>query len=118
MGALFDLMLGAVLVSNIAISMAVLPIYVGFGMMFRSMMAVGTSIELRHYHDKHWSWFLVIGIIGVVFAVMLIWDPFFAGLTIVAWTGFSFIVIGIFRIFLAFRLRKLHHFHPHMMPAA
>jgi uncharacterized membrane protein HdeD (DUF308 family) len=118
MGGLFDLLLGLFLLSNAAITMVVLPIYVGFGVLFRSTMAIGTSIELKHYRVKQWNWFLGLGIVGVIFAALMIWNPIFAGLTIVAWTAFSFIAIGIFRILLAFRLRNLHTHHHHLVQGA
>jgi len=43
----------------------------------------------------------------VVIAAALLWHPEIIGITIAIWTAIAFIFIGIFRIYLAFRLREL-----------
>jgi len=55
-----------------------------------------------------WGWLLFIGITGVISAFIMIWNPVFAGLTIVAYTAVAFLSIGIFQIYLSFRLKKLN----------
>jgi uncharacterized membrane protein HdeD (DUF308 family) len=107
-GGIIDLILGFILMSNPGITIAVLPLFVGFAVLFRSVMAMGAAFDLKSYGSKDWGWMLLIAILGLLFSFMLLWNPIFAGATIIVWTGLAFISIGIFRIMLSLRLRKLH----------
>ena len=107
MGILTTLV-GILLIANPVISMLTLPFYVGFVVMFRSVAAIGTSLELKKYYIQDWGYLLAIGILGVIFSFILLFDPGFAGMSIVVWTGLAFIVIGAFSIFLSLKLKKLH----------
>ena len=107
-GGIVDLLIGILLIPNPALSMLILPYFIGFGVMFRSIMAVGQSFELKTYGGGEWVWLLLLGILGLLFSFILLWNPLFAGMTIVMWTALAFITIGIFRILVSFKLKKLH----------
>ena len=47
-------------------------------------------------------------ILGVIFSIILIWNPVFAGLSLIIWTALAFIVFGVYSIMLSFKLKKLH----------
>ena len=104
---IIDLLIGILLMALPATAMMFLAFYVGFGILFRSTLAIGRSIDLKRWHIAGWGYLLLIGILGLIFSFILIWNPIFAGLTIVFYTGMSFIMIGIFQVFLSFKLRKL-----------
>jgi uncharacterized membrane protein HdeD (DUF308 family) len=70
-------------------------------------MAISFSIELSSYGVKQWGWLLLMGIIGLIFSYILIWNPVFAGLTLVYWTGLALITLGIFSIYFSIQLNKL-----------
>ena len=106
-GGIFDLVLGILLISQIGATMLVLAFFVGFGVLFRSIMGIGHSIELKKFGAKDWGILLFFGILGVLFSFILIWNPIFAGLTVVFYTGMAFIMAGLFEIFVSLRLRKL-----------
>ena len=108
-GGIIDLLLGIWLISSPLLSITVLPFVVGFMLMFRSMMAMGFAFDLKDFPDSGWGWLLALGILGLLFSFVLLWNPLFAGLTIVIWTGCAFITIGIFRIILSFKLKHLHN---------
>jgi uncharacterized membrane protein HdeD (DUF308 family) len=107
-GGIIDLLLGIWLISSPLISITVLPFVVGMMLMFRSMVAMGIAFDLKGLPDSGWGWLLVLGILGLLFSFVLLWNPMFAGLTLVIWTGCAFIAIGIFRIILAFKLKHLN----------
>lgn len=106
-GGIIDFLIGIMLVANPQISLLVLPFYVGFAILFRSIMAIGWSIELKKHKVLSWGSLLGMGIIGLVFAFIMLWNPVFAGLTIVFYTAAAFIVTGVFQIYLSVRLKKL-----------
>jgi len=107
-GGIIDLLFGIVLASNVGLSMAVLPFYVGFILLFRSVAAMGYAFDLKGFGVRDWYWLLLLGILGLIFSFIMIWNPIFGGMTIIIWTALAFITYGLFRIILAFKLRRLH----------
>jgi len=107
-GGVVDLLFGIWLLSSPMVTLAVLPFVVGFMLMFRSFTAIGFAIDLRAFGVKEWGWLLAFGILGMLFSFILLWNPMVAGLTIVMWTASAFITIGVFKIFLAFKLKQLN----------
>src|SRR5690606_18486524 len=81
------LVIGALLLINPVLSMGVLALYVGFTILFRSISTFSFALDVKRYGSPNWGWLLVLGILGAVFAIILIWNPVFAGMTIVFWTG-------------------------------
>jgi uncharacterized membrane protein HdeD (DUF308 family) len=100
--------LGLLLVLNPEIPMKTLPIYIGFIVLFRSIMGISYAIELKNYAVKDWKNLLIIGILGLVLAFILIWNPLLAGMTIMFWIGIAIVAAGIFSIYLAFKLKKIN----------
>lgn len=100
--------MGVLMLINPAISMVTLPLYVGFVILFRSIMAIGWATDLKAQGFLDWGNLMVMGILGTIFAFILLWNPILGGMTIVFWTGVAFLFAGIFNIYLGFRLRKVH----------
>lgn len=99
---------GILLFSNPGLSVATLAFYIGFLILFRSISAIGFAMDIKKYGSKNWVGLLILGILGAIFSVVLIWNPVFAGLSVVMLIALSFLTAGLFSIFLAFQLRKLH----------
>ena len=104
----FTALIGAMLVSNPAISALTLPIYVGFMLMLHSFWAIGSAFDLKDYGVKRWRASLILGVLGVLFAALLIIRPVIGGITIVVWTGLALIASGTFNLFLSNKMRKIH----------
>ncbi len=101
-------LVGVVLLSHPEISMVSLPLYVGFMVLFRSFSAIGVAMDLKSYGETAWKKLMFIGVLGAMLSFILIWDPLFAGMTIVFWTGMAFLVNGGFNLYVAFKMRTLH----------
>jgi uncharacterized membrane protein HdeD (DUF308 family) len=69
------------------------------------MTAMGFAFDMKAFAIKDWGWLLALGILGVLLSFILFWNPLFAGLTIVFYSGCAFITIGVFRIILSFKLK-------------
>ncbi|SEN21876.1 Uncharacterized membrane protein HdeD, DUF308 family [bacterium A37T11] len=102
-----SLLIGILLVNNPLISITTLPIYVGFLVLYRSILALSNAIDLKNYGVRDWGNLLIIGIIGTLFSFILLWNPTFAGFTIVTWTALALIMAGIFSVYLSLKLKKL-----------
>ncbi len=109
-GGILDLMIGSVLVLYPAITMAILPFFVGFWILFRGVFAIGLSFQLRSYSVPNWGLLLFFGILIVLFSFLLLLNPIFTSLGIVYMTALAFVVMGIFRIILAFNLKRIHKY--------
>lgn len=105
---ILNLLVGILLVIHPQISMVTLPFFVGFVVLFRSIAAIGTSLELKKYYVEDWGVLLAMGIMGAIFATILLWNPAFAGLSLVVWTALAFITLGVYSIYLSLKLKKLH----------
>lgn len=105
---LITAVMGILLLMHPEISLTILPLYVGFLMLFRSISAIGYSLELKNYKVKNWGYLIFLGILGIVFSILLIRNPLIAGMTVVIWTGMALITTGIFNLFLSFKLKKIN----------
>jgi uncharacterized membrane protein HdeD (DUF308 family) len=99
---------GIFLLSHPQTSMIILPFFVGFGIMFRSIMAITWSIELKKLGEENWRWMLSIGIIGLLFSFLLLWNPVSVRLTTAFSAGIYFIIIGFTQPFLSLRLWRIN----------
>ena len=105
---IFTALVGVMLIANPEISALTLPLYVGFMLMLRSFWAIGSAFDLKDYGVKGWGVSLIIGVLGVLFAALLILRPAIGGLTLVIWTGLALIANGAFNLFLSSKMRKIH----------
>lgn len=109
---IIEFLIGVWLISSPVVSVTILPFVVGFVLLFRSSTAMAVSFDLKSRGIKDWGWLLVIGILGLIFSYMMIINPVLGGMTIVVWTALSFISIGVFRVMLSFKLKRLNNIAP------
>jgi hypothetical protein len=97
---IIDVVLGAVLMSHVATSMAILRIILGLWFVFR-----GFSLFSFAGHTSH-SWLVYTGALMVfVFGLLVLFNPAFGDMTIILWTALAFIVTGIFNIYLGYLVK-------------
>ncbi|WP_369047639.1 HdeD family acid-resistance protein [Tenacibaculum sp. UWU-22] len=105
---ILTLIVGFMLIRNPVISTITLPLYVGFVLLFRSISSIGWAIDIKDYGFSSWKSVLFIGILGIILSIIILWDPFFGGLTVVFWTGLAFMTGSFFSFYIANTLRKLN----------
>ena len=108
-GGIIDLIIGLFLLLNPGITMVVLPIILGFWILFRGVIAVGNAINIRRYGFSDWGWLLITGLIIIALASLIFIDPGFGAANIIVLTEVAFIIAGIFRIGFSFTLRKFNN---------
>lgn len=108
LGGIIDFFIGVLLIAKPEISMMALSIFIGFGILFRSVIAIGWSLELKRLRGVKWKQLLIIGILGSCLALIMLWNPIFGGLTIVFWVAITLFAIGIFQIYLSLQLKKIN----------
>lgn len=104
---ILNTVIGFILLSNPGFTIVLLPVYVGFGLMFRSIQGMSSSFELKSYKVKGWWQLLILGLLGLIFSVVMIFNPLLGGITIMYWTAGALLALGIYSIYYAFVLRRL-----------
>lgn len=107
---IFSLLIGILLSARPLLANAVLPLFIGFGLMFRSFQGLGFSFELKNYGVMNWGNLAILSVLGIVFSIILLANPIFTGLSLVVFTALTFIFVGISAIVLSLQLRKLETF--------
>ena len=103
-----ELLIGILLLARPEITAVVLALFVGFAILFRSITAIFWSLEIKKLQISNWVSLLILGVLGAIFAFILLWNPILAGLTIVIYTSLAFIMIGMFQVYFSLKLRKLN----------
>ncbi|WP_339840856.1 DUF308 domain-containing protein [uncultured Maribacter sp.] len=106
-GGILDLIIGILLLTHPLMTMAILPLYIGFWLLFQSILSIGLSFQLKSAGTLGWGMLLFWSIITLLFSFLLLANPLFAGLSIVYVTAFALITTGCFRIFLGINLKKI-----------
>ncbi|MBB6326092.1 uncharacterized membrane protein HdeD (DUF308 family) [Algoriphagus iocasae] len=104
---LVSTMVGVLLLTNPALSMVTLPLYVGFGVLFKSIVGISFALSLKDHGDEYQS-LLWLGIGGVILSFILIWNPGIIGMTLVTITALIFILLGVVAVLFSLKLKKLH----------
>ncbi len=106
-GGILYTLFGVLLFANPAISAMTLTFVIGFYIMFRSIQLMAFSFDLKQYGSKNWGWITVWAVLGLIFSFILLWNPAFAGLSLVIWVALAIISIGFSACFLAFQLKGI-----------
>lgn len=109
-GGIIDIVFGILILTLPPIVAAVTLVYfVGFWIIFRCIWMIGESMELKKMNVNGWGWLLALAILGVLFGITFLISPLFTGAVfIVAFVAVAFIIYGIFRIYMAFRMRSIN----------
>ncbi len=105
---ILDLLIGIALISIPALPMVMIPMLVIFWLMYKGFSAIGFSIDLSHYKVKGWGWLLTFGILLTLLSIAMLFEPVTAAITVVYLASFAFMLAGIFRVVLGFKLKSLH----------
>jgi uncharacterized membrane protein HdeD (DUF308 family) len=104
---IFDLALGTYLLIYPAVTMATLPFFVGFYLVFRAIYLIGTSIDLNFLGAPGWGWILAGGIGLLILGMLTLRFPAAGAAGIVGVSGSAFMLSGVFNMLLSFQLRSL-----------
>ena len=106
-GGILSTLIGLGLFMHPGLSMTILPLYVGFWVLMKGTVIIGTSFDLKALGIEHWGWTLFFGIMNLIFGLMMIFNPLFGASVIVLFTSIAFFMAGVSITFVSFRLRKI-----------
>jgi uncharacterized membrane protein HdeD (DUF308 family) len=106
-GDLFNIAVGIALLVNPSLLLKLITLFVGVWLIANSISVFIKAAEARKAQSDLWGLEFAFGVFLMILAVIILWHPMLLGISIAVWTGVAFIIMGIFRIMLTFRLRKL-----------
>lgn len=106
-GGILYTLFAILLISNTLLSASTLAFIVGFYALFKSFQLLSFSFDLKNYGSKSWGWNLLFAILGIIFSFILLWNPLFAGFSLVIWTGMAISTVGFAACVFAFQLKSL-----------
>ena len=102
------IILGVLLMASPLLSAATLAIYVGFMLLFYSVMGLAVSVNIKRQLGVGGTDLLILSILGIILSFIMLWNPALGGLSIVIWTAVAFLSVGLHAVVFAFRLRKVN----------
>ena len=104
---ILDLAIGIYLAMYPLVTMATLPFFVGFWLIFKSFYLMGASFDLSDLGLSGWGWMLLGGFLVLLAGFYIIYYPVAGALYIVAVSGTAFILAGILYSILSFKLKDI-----------
>ncbi len=101
-----DLCIGGYLLFYPFITMSLLPYVVGFWILVRGFLTIGSALNMRSQKDIGWRWLLFAGIIITILSLAILSHPVLGIVGIISYTGLSFIGFGIYHIYLSLAVKK------------
>ncbi|WNJ19934.1 DUF308 domain-containing protein [Pontibacter sp. G13] len=106
-GGIFSLIMGIILLMFPGLTMVTLPIFLGFWLLFRGGSLISFSFDIRDLGASAWWWMLLGGILVGAFGLLVLFRPAVGGMTIIYYTGFSFILLGLLLVFFGLKLNSV-----------
>lgn len=104
-----DIIIGILLMFNIAISAALLPVLLGIWLLYRGMTLIMQGADLRNYRVRDAGWVIFGGALIVAISLAVLFFPLSVGVeAVVLAVSIGFIVYGFTTISLSFRLYDVH----------
>lgn len=106
-GGGFNFIMGIILISNPSLSAIMLTVFMGVWLFFRSIFNIVIAFQIKKSKGEDWGWALILGVIGLLFSQLLLWNPDLLGVAVGIWIGLGLISIGSSRISISMFLRRI-----------
>lgn len=108
-GGVLDLILGLFLCFSPGVTLMLLPIMMGFWMMYNSFILIGFSGDFETFGVPGSGWLVAGGILLLILSILVLVNPLGAGIaTVVVLAGVGLIVLGILLCVLSMKLKDIH----------
>lgn len=108
-GGIIEVVLGAILIFNVALSAVTLPVFLGFWLLMRGFSTIGLGSDMHLLGIKGSGWTVLTGVLLVICALWMLFQPLVFGTTaVVVWVGISLLFAGISTLSLSLQLRSAH----------
>ncbi|WP_295938227.1 DUF308 domain-containing protein [uncultured Alistipes sp.] len=108
-GGIIEIVLGVVLIFNVALSAATMPIFLGFWLMLRGFSAIGLGGDMNALGVPGSGWTIFAGILLLLCSLWILLQPLVFGTTaVIVWVGISLLFAGAAASSLSLQLRQAH----------
>lgn len=108
-GGIIEIILGLILIFNLALSAVTLPIVLGFWLLFRGFSAIGLGGDMNAMNITGAGWTIVAGVLLLLCALWILFQPLVFGTTaVVVWVGISLLFAGVAAITMSVQLHNAH----------
>lgn len=108
-GGVIEIILGLILISNVAISEVALPIILGFWLLMRSFSTIGLGGDMTTLGIPGAGWTIFTGILLLLCSLWILLQPLVFGSTaVLVWVGVSLLFAGAGSCSMALQLRHAH----------
>ena len=108
-GGIVEILLGVILAFNIILSAEILPLFLGFWLMFRGFRAIGLGSDMYMLSSPGASWTIICGILLMLCSMWILLQPVVIGTSmVIVWVGISLLFAGIAAIMLSLQLKSAH----------
>ena len=109
-GGIIEIILGIILIFNVGLSAATLPIFLGFWLMMRGFSAIGLGGDMSALEIAGSGWTIFTGVLLLLCSLWILFQPLVIGTTaVIVWVGITLLLAGITAFSLALQLRNAHH---------
>ena len=106
-GGIIEIILGAILAFNVALSAVTLPIFLGFWLL--SFSTIGLASDMHVLGIRGSGWTVLTGVLLLICSLWMLLQPLAFGTTaVVVWVGLSLLFAGISTVSLSLQLRSAH----------
>lgn len=105
-GGVIDLLIGVFLIVYPFLSVEVIPLLIAFWLLFRGLAAIGDALDMRHYGALRCVTYTVFGVVAIICALFMLWQPAIGMVYALYIVSIAFIVIGISKIVASFERCK------------
>ena len=108
-GGIIEIVLGIILIFNVALSAATLPIFLGFWLMLRAFGAIGLGSDMGAMQIAGSGWTIFSGILLLLCSLWILFQPLVFGTTaVIVWVGISLLFAGVAACSLSLQLHRAH----------
>ena len=103
---IIDIVVGSLFVSNLPTATAVIPFIVAIWALVVGAIQIVHAIDIRNIFPKVWGWPLVSGILGIIFALLIFYNPFAGAFAITVLLGLYLFLNGLLAVVECFSGRR------------
>lgn len=110
-GGILSILIGFLLLTNIQLTLSLFSVFIGTWILLRSLFILAHALDIKRKGEKRWTWVVVAAGIGIIFSVILLFNPVFLGTLVGVWIGISLLLIGFVHILISLFLHKINKIH-------
>lgn len=109
-GSIIEMILGLVLIFNVALAATMLPLLLGFWLLMRAFSTIGLGSDMRTLEISGAGWTILMGILLLICSLWILFQPVGVGTSaVIVWVGITMLFAGAAACTLAMQLRRAHH---------